>query len=357
MEAARGLLPDGSKVGSKEDSVLPEATGGPLDIEEAECEPVAVWTNTRLCGVCQALSSYFVLRRSHCRLCGRTICPPCNAGPVPKEWLNVPYVRLCRGIPATHASEMRCCIQCAEAARLSEADYLWHHILGRPLTDGAFKAKWRAEPAEGQREVDVEVYLQQSAAALLKEYTRAVASPLPDFACKNFAHSVACHRAVSHDAKLYVFDLVYNTPKARAASAAELLEVPLDIPTLATILSRPITCDAVFDRICKYGAADDAFPSLYHLAAHENRVRFLAAATQPQRTCLHLHLPSDGAVRKTLPAGVLADAFAHRACLSSLARAARAVADLGAGAGASAGAGAVLQRLLPAAAHGAIVRS
>ena len=299
----------------------------------------ATWTDTRLCGVCQTLGSYFILRRSHCRVCGRTMCPSCNAGTVPSEWLDVPYMRLCRGIPQTHAHVMRCCIHCAEETRLSEADYLWHRVLDRQLADDTYKAKWRPESL---RAAGVVAYLDRAADALREEYEHAVASPLPEFACTNFGHSAACHRAVSHDGKLHMFDVVYTTPKLLAAPAAELAALQLDVPTIATLLSRPITCDAVFDRIRKYAPGDDAFPSLYHLTAHENRARFLSAATQQQRTCLHMHLPSDDMLRKTLPAGVLADVAAHRACLSSFARAA----DAGIAAGGTVGALAQLRDII-----------
>ena len=79
--------------------------------KQEEIDGTPEWTDTRLCGRCQTFGSYLTFR-SHCRICGKSICSSCKEPDVPDKWLDVPYVRLCRSIPDTHKTSMKACIDC-----------------------------------------------------------------------------------------------------------------------------------------------------------------------------------------------------------------------------------------------------
>ena len=272
------------------------------------------WHDTRLCGRCQSLRSYIGFR-SHCRVCGKSVCHACTAPSAPAAWLEVPFVRLCRNIPPTHRRTMRCCTECAQKAALDELDYVWVRVMNRAEAGDVESSKAWCEAGSARTE-DAEKYLRGKAEEIKQVL---VVVGRGEFACTGFAHDATAHRTVELDAHtLHTFDLVYNTQKLWRATASAVMDVPITGTMFVTLLSRPITCPAVL-QIIKKLAFVATLPSVYSLAHPDNAAACLSAMNAQQLLCLYLHRPADLDVAKTILASARSVADAHLDTVAKLA--------------------------------------
>ena len=103
----------------------------------------AAWVaSSRYCGVCNSLSSFFS-RRSHCRVCGSSVCLSC-AVDGDEAWLRAPYITLCAGIPEGTHARMRVCKACHAACCEREQTWLWSRVLVDLLPFGVHAKDWEA---------------------------------------------------------------------------------------------------------------------------------------------------------------------------------------------------------------------
>ena len=286
-----------------------EATGAAEG--EGEGEGGELWHDTRLCGRCQTFSSYLSFR-SHCRICGRSVCSACRAPEVPDTWLTAPYVTLCRGIPESHQGVMKCCTVCSDRAKQSEADYLWSEILKRSIVDDENKIHWRTQARQKQ---DNE-HMQRAAAALLKKYEDLVTVERMQYANRSFDHDKAAHRIIQHDSDLTIFDLVYNTKKLQKAEPGDIADLKVPFHFATTILSGPVAHEFVFQHL--YRAHSHQIPSVFHLIAPTNREKVLKMLRSQQKQGLYMHMPHDPAVQRSFPLSMRGDVDSHRAFVDVL---------------------------------------
>lgn len=273
------------------------------------------WHDTRLCGRCQSYRSYLGFR-SHCRICGRSVCSSCTASPAPTAaWLDAPFVRLCRNIPATHMRTMRCCVTCAEQAELDEVDYVWARVLHLPVPEGLSMKPWRAESVPE----DADKYLRDRADQVRGTFARLTDAVGAEFACRGFSRSAVEDRLVALDAhRLHAFDLVHGTPKLLTASEAAVRAVPLTFTLIVTLLSRPLACRAIMLAV-EQPAILDLLPLVYRLVHPDNAPACRELLTPQQLLCLYLHGPDDEAVARSMQPGARQVADAHLDTVGQLA--------------------------------------
>ena len=254
--------------------------------------------------------------RSHCRICGRSVCSACTSSPAPPAaWLDAPFVRLCRNIPAPHAGPMRCCAPCASETQLDEVDYVWASVLRRPVPEGLSVKPWRAESVPE----DTEKYLRDRAEQVSATFARLTDAVGAEFACRGFARSALEDRLVALDAhRLHAFDLVHGTPKLLRSSEAAVRAVLLTFTLIVTLLSRPLACQAVM-RAVEQPAILDLLPLVYRLVHPGNAAACLALLTPQQQLCLYLHGPDDAAVARAMQPSARQIADAHLDTLGKLA--------------------------------------
>lgn len=279
---------------------------------EEEFDPSPVWTDTRLCGRCQTLSSYIGFR-SHCRICGQSVCSSCREPVVPEKWLNVPYVRLCREIPETHKGTMKACTSCAETARQSEADYLWTELLHRTISDDTHAKHWKTIATRKQ---DNE-YMTKAADALMKKYEALINLTSMEFANCNYSHDQTSHRLIQHDKNtLHLFDVVYKTKKMENATEGDISAMSIPFHFATTILSCPGLKEIVAQHIQRKHA--NSVPCIYQLVSASNRTRVLKMLRPEQVQCLYMHYPHDTDVQRALPLTMRGDVDRHRTFIDVL---------------------------------------
>ena len=293
-------------------STKPAASDTGEEAANEDGDGTPVWTDTRLCGRCQTYSSYIGFR-SHCRICGQSICSNCREPEVPDKWLHVPYVHLCRNIPETHQKSMKACKTCAETARQSEADYLWTELLHRTISDDTHAKHWKTMARSKQ---DNE-YMTKAADALTKKYEALTSLTSMEFANCNFSHDKTSHRLIQHDAELHLFDVVYKTKKMEKATEGDISSMTIPFHFATTILSCPGLKDIVAQHIQRQHA--NSIPCVYQLVAASNRVRVLRMLRPEQVKCLYMHFPYDENVQRALPLVMRGDVDRNRTFIDVLA--------------------------------------
>jgi hypothetical protein len=281
------------------ESTTPNAAHG----DEAE------WHDTRLCGRCQSLRSY-VGFRSHCRVCGRSVCYACTAPAVPPAWLDVPFVRLCKNIPPTHRNTMKCCTVCAQQVQLDELEYVWTHVVNKPSPE--------PDAAETSAEAQ-DAYLRTKGRELRQLLDRLTNPASAEFACTGFAHSATEHRLVALDTHtLSAFDLVYGTAKLAQATDVAVANVPLTFTLVVTLLSRPNVWSTI-GRAVRKPVFLEPLPSVFGLVHPDHATECLKLLSPPQHLCVYLHRPKDSVVGLAMPPAARQIADAHLDTVAKLA--------------------------------------
>jgi hypothetical protein len=308
------------------------------------------WTDSRYCASCESLSSYFT-SRSHCRVCGQSVCQDCvRVGDV--KWLTAPFVRLCAGIPETHRTSMKVCAACFASCREREETWMWACQLPALMLHGVHAAEWRrmaAEPARakqdqgGQEDQGVRTtVLARCARKLLARFASLTAPSKLEFANKGYRTTPLDQALLATTPRLHVFDIVHRTPKflSTPPNLLQLHSLPLHI--VMSILHQPATKE-VIQRCCEEQpataededaepcprAASPAEPDIADRAEGRAAADYSAAAADRAKFASPNHRSLSLVRRAALPVVLPFAAACNRNCmLSSMSRAQRAAAYL-----------------------------
>lgn len=268
------------------------------------------WQDTRLCGRCRGLATYMGFR-SHCRLCGASVCSGCLDPDASRDWLLLPSVRLCIGIPNTHQDRpFKSCRDCAAGARRAKAVHRQRALLVRLVPFGVHRAEWAA-------------LAKQPSSHPLCKAARQLGTRLDDicvqqeFACQGYDHDATDAALVHGDPAVQVFDMVYNTAKVRAAGPdAKVPALPLYL--VLSILHRPDP-EPWTVRGCLL-KLKHCIPAIYEHIHHRTREKLVAdkLLNEDQVQCLHMHYPDDAALPRQVPPSMQTLVEKHRSNIAVL---------------------------------------
>lgn len=268
------------------------------------------WTDTRLCGRCKGLSTYMGFR-SHCRLCGASVCSSCVSPETADKWSSLPFVRLCDSIPDTHVDRpFKACRACAGLV-LHKLDVCQKtDLLIQLVPYGVHRQEWAA-------------LAQVPSSAPICVAARSLGSRLhelvcrQEFASRGYEHDATDAALIKGDADMHVYDMVYTTSKAlHADKHSRVPALPLCL--VLSILHRegptPWSVRACMSKM------RHCIPAIFELVHHATRQFILehGMLNTDQIQCLHMLNPDDAFLPLHVPGEVQTLVEKHRSNIAVL---------------------------------------